>query len=104
MYYSSKTDLALKLASDFHFGDKLKNVILARFPSAVFLHSQGQMRRSGRSSRQVRSSRESGPLMSFKGSTAASHKQRSGYIYPRCTHFIGAGPHLARLNLTAQGY
>lgn len=41
MYYSSETDLALKLARDFHCGDKLKNVILTRFPSAVFLRSQG---------------------------------------------------------------
>src|SRR5262249_11895910 len=42
--YSSKTDLALKLASNFNLDDELKNAILAVFRSFAFLHSQGQTR------------------------------------------------------------
>src|SRR5262245_51108008 len=39
--YSSKTVLALKLASAFNSEDELKNVILVVFRSFAFLHSQG---------------------------------------------------------------
>ena len=44
--YSSETDLALKLASDFNLDDELKNVILAVFRSFAFLHNRVKMRRT----------------------------------------------------------
>src|SRR5215467_11776303 len=43
--YSSKTVLALKLASAFNLEDELKNVILVASRSLAFLHSQGQKRK-----------------------------------------------------------
>jgi hypothetical protein len=42
--YSSKTVLALRLATAFNLDGELKNVILAVFRCFAFLHSQGHSR------------------------------------------------------------
>lgn len=42
--HSSKTIVALKLATAFNLDDELKNVILVVFRSFAFLHSQGHSR------------------------------------------------------------
>jgi hypothetical protein len=47
--YSSKPDLALKIANDFNLDDELANVILGGFRPFAFLHSQGQKATFGRS-------------------------------------------------------
>src|SRR5882672_11860968 len=50
--YSSKTALGLQFESAFNLEIELKNVILVAFRLFAFLHSQGQIRKSGRASGQ----------------------------------------------------